>query len=56
MKQHKDLTQLAMKKRGDAFRTRVNGLSKTSGFIDERVAQELEAVLKDCSCQLNLSL
>ena len=43
MKQHKDLTQLAMKKNREAFRTRMNGLSKSSGFIDERVAQELEA-------------
>lgn len=43
MKTHKDLTQLAMQKKSEAFRTRMNGLSKSSGFIDERVAQELEA-------------
>lgn len=43
MKQHKDLTQLAMQKQKEAFKNRMNGLNKSSGFIDERVAKKLEA-------------
>jgi len=39
----KEVTQLAMKKRREAHMVRLNGMSKYSGFIDERVAKSIEA-------------
>jgi len=40
---HKSITQLSMEKKREAHKVRMNGKSKTSGFIDELVAQDIEA-------------
>lgn len=47
MKKHKELTQLSMLKEREAHLTRLNGMGKTSGYIDNKIATQIEKEAKE---------